>query len=138
VTDDLASLIGDPTCTRRTHAPRSDKKFSREHKLLSGFSVLVPIAVIYLGVRTFSIPDHFLTVFWASIHILHQAAFIVECYTQRAHGPSLVVRMIDYGLLFLRSTPIATYKFIHEDSISARIRFLRRISLKTDYIFYLR
>jgi hypothetical protein len=78
---------------------------------------LIPIAVLVLGFNvlgnTFPI---LLTVFffWASVHVLHQIVFLVECYNRRAPRlPSLFERGIDYAVVMTSLYPLAMYRFVH-------------------------
>jgi hypothetical protein len=133
----IALFIGGPHMYATYTRTAFDKNFSRKHKLLLAFSLLIPVAVVYLGVKHFQFLITFFF-FWASIHILHQAAFIVECYNKKAaRSLSWSSRLIDYALLFSALYPIATYKFIHEDFYIGSNRILFPDFLKTDYIFYL-
>jgi hypothetical protein len=133
----IALFIGGPHMYATYTRTVFDKTFSSKHKLLLAGSVLIPIVVIYLGVKHFQFLITFFF-FWASIHILHQAAFIVECYNKKAaRSLSWSSRMIDYALLFSALYPIATYKFIHEDFYIGSNKIFFPDFLKTDYIFYL-
>lgn len=133
----IALFIGGPHMYATYTRTALDTNFSRKHKALLAFSLLIPIGVVYFGVHYFQFLITFFF-FWASIHILHQAAFIVECYNKR--GPRAVSwssRLIDYGVLFSALYPIATYKFIHEDFWIGSNKILYPDFLKTEYIFYL-
>ena len=133
----IALFIGGPHMYATYTRTALDRNFSRKHKLLLGSSLLIPVGVIYLGVNyfTFLITVFF---FWASIHILHQAAFIVECYNRRAsRALSLPSRLIDYAVLFSALYPIATYRFVHDDFYIGSNKLFFPEFLKTDYVFYL-
>jgi len=133
----IALFIGGPHMYATYTRTAFDKNFSRKHKLLLGFSLLIPVSVVYLGVNhfTFLITVFF---FWASIHILHQAAFIVECYNRRASKAlSWPSRMIDYAVLFSALYPIAMYRFVHDDFYIGSNKLFFPEFLKSDYVFYL-
>ena len=133
----IALFIGGPHMYATYTRTALDKSFSHKHKALLLFSLVIPVAVVYLGVNHFQFLITFFF-FWASIHILHQVAFIVECYNKRAaRSLSLSSRMIDYTLLFTALYPVATYKFIHEDFWIGSNKILYPDFLKTEYIFYL-
>ena len=52
--------------------------------------------------------------FWASIHVLHQITFLIECYNRRSpRMPSLVERLIDYAVVLTSLYPIAVDRLVH-------------------------
>ncbi|MBI1804600.1 MAG: hypothetical protein HY033_11215 [Ignavibacteriae bacterium] len=133
----IALFIGGPHMYATYTRTALDKNFSRKHKALLSFSLLIPVGVVYLGVNHFQLLITFFF-FWASIHILHQAAFIVECYNRKStHALSWSSRMIDYGVLFTALYPVATYKFIHDEFFIGSNNILFPEFLKNEYIFYL-
>jgi hypothetical protein len=51
--------------------------------------------------------------FWASVHVIHQVAYITDAYRMKdPRGWSWTGRIIDYGLLMTALYPIATQKLI--------------------------
>lgn len=132
----IALFIGGPHMYATYTRTALDKNFSRKHKTLLAVSLLIPVGVVYFGVTQFRFLITFFF-FWASIHILHQIAFIVECYNKRA--PRAIPwssRFIDYAVVFSALYPIATYKFIHDQFTIGNIVIFYPEFLKTDYIFY--
>ena len=108
----IALLIGGPhmyaTFTRTT----LDRNFSSKHKSFLALSLLVPVGVIYFGVNHFI---YLLTFFffWASLHVMNQVVYLMDCYDQRAaYKPSLLARTIDYTVVVSSLFPIATYRFV--------------------------
>ncbi|MBI4548449.1 MAG: hypothetical protein HY707_10735 [Ignavibacteriae bacterium] len=133
----VALLVGGPHMYATFTRTAFDKNFSRQHKTLLLVSLLIPIGVIYFGVHHFQFLVTFFF-FWASIHILHQILYIVECYNKRATWSlSWQSRMIDYAVVFSSLYPIATYKFIYEDFWIGSNKILYPDFLKTEIIFYL-
>lgn len=133
----IALFIGGPHMYATYTRTALDRNFSRKHRLLLALSLLIPVGVVYFGVKHFQFLITFFF-FWASIHILHQAAFIVECYNKRApRSISWSSRIVDYAVLFSALYPIATYKFIHEDFWIGSNKILYPDFLKSDYVFYL-
>ncbi len=133
----IALFIGGPHMYATYTRTALDRNFSRRHKALMASSLLIPVMVIYLGVRHFEI---LITVFffWASVHIIHQASFIVDCYNRRQPvRPPLSSRLIDFAVLFSALYPIATYKFVHEEFTIGSHKILFPEALKSDYLFYL-
>jgi len=89
-----------------------DKSFIKSHPLIMLGSVLVPVVVIWLGLSNFIV---LLTLFffWASIHILHQIVYFVECYnTKSPKTLSLNARLIDYAVVFTSLYPIAFKRMV--------------------------
>jgi hypothetical protein len=133
----IALFIGGPHMYATYSRTVLDKTFSRKHKAFLGLSLLIPIGVIYLGVACFQL---LITVFffWASIHILHQMAYIMECYTVRARfNTSKLSNLIDYAVVFSSLFPIATYKFVHDQFYIGGNKILFPEFLKSDVVFYL-
>jgi hypothetical protein len=133
----IALFIGGPHMYATYSRTVLEKTFTSKHKAFLGLSLLIPIGVIYLGITYFQL---LITIFffWASIHILHQMAYIMECYTARATVKySKLSNLIDYAVVFTSLYPIATYKFIHDQFFIGGNKILFPEFLKTDLIFYL-
>lgn len=133
----IALFIGGPHMYATYTRTAFDKDFKRKHKLVMGLSFLIPIGVVYFGVTNFRF---LLTVFffWASVHILHQIVFIMECYNKKS-SRSLTsrARMIDYSVIFSSLYPIATYKFVYgEFAIGNNVIFFPEF-LKVPAVFFL-
>ncbi len=132
----IALFIGGPHMYATYTRTALDKNFTRSHRTFMMFS-RIPVIVSYLGVNYFQVLITFFF-FWASVHIIHQAAFVTECYNKRAPWTtSWYSRLIDYGVLFTALYPIATYKFIHEEFWIGGNKILYPDFLKNEYIFYL-
>jgi len=133
----IALFIGGPHMYATYTRTALDKNFSRKHKALLFSSLLIPVGVIFLGVNYFQVLITFFF-FWASIHIIHQAAFIVNCYNEKLPTRiSWSSRLIDYAVLFTALYPIATYKFVYEDFYIGSNKILYPDFLRSEYIFYL-
>ncbi len=133
----IALFIGGPHMYATYTRTALDRNFTRRHKALMAFSLLIPALVIYLGVRHFTVLIT-LFFFWASVHIIHQASFIVDCYNHRQPvKPPLSSRLVDYAVLFTALYPIATYKFVHDQFTIGSNKILFPEFLKSDYLFYL-
>lgn len=132
----IALFIGGPHMYATYTRTALDKNFSKKHKSLLAFSLLIPVGVVYFGVTNFQFLITFFF-FWASVHILHQISFIVECYNKKsAYKLSMMSRLIDYAVLFSALYPIATYKFVHEEFLIGSNKIFFPEFLKTDYLFY--
>jgi hypothetical protein len=133
----IALLIGGPHMYATYTRTALDTRFSRKHKTLLVLSLLIPMGVIYFGITQFRFLITFFF-FWASIHIVHQAAFIVECYNRRSDRmPPVISRLIDFSLLASALYPVATWKFIHNKFSIGSIEIFFPDFLKFDGIFYL-
>ena len=133
----IALFIGGPHMYATFTRTAFDGEFTRKHKMVIGFSVLIPVGVVYFGVTSFQFLLTFFF-FWASVHILHQIVFIMECYDKKLRR-SLTrrARMIDYAVIFSSLFPIATYKFVRgEFAIGTNVIFFPEF-LKVSAVFYL-
>ncbi len=132
----IALFIGGPHMYATYTRTALDRNFTRRHKTFMSLSLLIPVMVILLGVFQFRLLIT-LFFFWASIHIIHQASYIVDCYSRRQPKlPPLSSRLIDYAVLFSALYPIATYKFIHEEFTIGSNKILFPEFLRSDYLFY--
>jgi hypothetical protein len=96
----IAVFIGGPHMYATYTRTAFDKEFTRKHKLVMGLSLLIPVAVVYFGVTNFQLLLTFFF-FWASVHILHQIVFIMECYDKKAaRSVTPAARLIDYVVVF--------------------------------------
>jgi hypothetical protein len=133
----IALFIGGPHMYATFTRTAFDGQFTRTHKLVMGLSALIPVGVVYFGVTSFQLLLTFFF-FWASVHILHQIVFIMECYDKKSRR-SLThrARMIDYAVIFSSLFPIATYKFVRgEFAIGSNVIFFPEF-LKVPAVFYL-
>lgn len=133
----IAVFIGGPHMYATFTRTAFEKEFTQKHKLIMGLSLLIPVGVVYFGVTNFQFLLTFFF-FWASIHILHQIVFIMECYDKKsARSLTARARMIDYAVVFSSLYPIATYKFVHgEFKIGSNAIFFPEF-LKIPAVFYL-
>jgi hypothetical protein len=105
-------LIGGPHMYATFTRTIADPGFRSNHRMIIASSILIPLGVIALGYLNFPV---LLTLFfmWASVHVLHQIVFLVECYNRRSHRPmSLLERGIDYAVVFTSLYPLATYRLV--------------------------
>ncbi len=133
----IAFLIGGPhmyaTYTRTTLDPEFRKK--KRAILLS--SLIIPVVVIFLGVNYFILLLTFFF-FWASIHVLNQIAYLVDCYNERLPKKiPLRSRLIDYAVVMLALYPIAVQKLTHDNFVIGSNVILFPPFLKHDWFVYL-
>lgn len=133
----IALFIGGPHMYATYTRTALDKRFTASHKWFMGFSLLIPAGVIYLGIYHFQFLITFFF-FWASVHIMHQMSFLMECYNKKApFTPPVIFRLIDYSVVFSSLYPIATFKFVHDKFFIGPTKLLFPDFLKSDYVFYL-
>ncbi|RMG83500.1 MAG: hypothetical protein D6712_12920 [Chloroflexi bacterium] len=115
----VAIAVGGPHMMSTFLRTGLDEKFKRRYPTLIRSSIIIPIIVISLAFLNLSL---LLTVFffWASIHVLHQAVYIVELYRHKEEKfirkPSAVspwARIIDYAVILTCLFPIASYKIVN-------------------------
>jgi hypothetical protein len=106
----VAALVGGPHLFSTVTFTLLDGRFRSKHPRYASLALLLPIAVIWLGVYHYT----FLITFffsWASLHVLHQIIYLTDCYRARTpvREPSWS-RMVDYGLILTALYPIGIYK----------------------------
>lgn len=132
----VAGVIGGPHMYATFFRTALDPSFRRHHPIVMVASGLIPVLVIAGAMLHFQLLMT-LFFFWASIHVLHQVTYILECYDRRQ--PSGLMRWakwIDYAVVFSCLFPLATYKFIHNSFYIGNTPLLYPEVLKTPLIFY--
>ena len=113
-----------------------DASFWHRHRLLVGCSLGIPVLVVACALWNFQLLIT-LFFFWASIHVLHQIAYILECYERKQHGYlQRWARFIDYAVVFSSLYPLASYKFIYDEFYIGQTRLLYPEMLKTPIVCY--
>jgi hypothetical protein len=112
----VAVAVGGPHMMSTFLRTGLDNSFKERYPMLIRSSVIIPIIVISLAFLNLTL---LLTVFffWASLHVLHQATYIMELYNHKEHkivrkgsAVSLQARLIDYALMLTCLFPIAAFK----------------------------
>jgi hypothetical protein len=132
----IAGVIGGPHMYATFFRTALDRPFRQQHRWLMHTSLLIPVLVVLLALVNFQV---LITVFffWASIHVLHQLAYIMGCYERKQPRPlSRWSQLIDYVVVFTCFYPIATYKFIHNEFYLGSTLLLYPDMLKTPLVFY--
>ncbi len=109
----VAALIGGPHLFSTFTMTYLDRGFVRRHPLYVGLSFLLPATVVSIGLADYRL---LLTIFffWASLHVLHQIAFVADCYRERAQRPEVRwARAVDYGVIFTSLYPVGMYQLVH-------------------------
>ncbi len=99
-----------------------EQSFIKKHPLIIIFgTILVPTGVVLVGLRNVTL---LLTLFffWASIHVLHQIVYLVECYNTKSPTTlTLKSRLIDYTVVLVSLYPTAFYRMVnHTFKIGSR------------------
>lgn len=133
----VAGVIGGPHMYSTFFRTTLDRPFRERHRFLIGSSLAIPVLVVLLALWDFRL---LITMFffWASLHVLHQISYIVECY-ERKQSRTLQwwSRAIDYAVVFSCLYPITTYKFINDEFYIGSTLLLYPDFLKMPVLFYL-
>lgn len=133
----IAGSIGGPHMYATFFRTLWDRSFRRHYRLIFLSSFGIPLAVIAGALWHFQL---LITVFFflASIHVLHQIAYILVCYDhQQAQLPSRWARCIDYAVIFSSLYPFASYRFIHDEFYIGDTLLLYPEFLKTPMVCYI-
>jgi hypothetical protein len=132
----IAGVIGGPHMYATFFRTFLDATFWRRHRRLVGCSLGIPVLVVACALWNFQLLIT-LFFFWASIHVLHQIAYILECYERKQHGYlQRWARCIDYAVVFSSLYPLASYKFISDEFYIGKTRLLYPEMLKTPIVCY--
>jgi len=105
-------FIGGPHMYATFTRTVADPGFRQHHRRILATSILIPVGVFVLGLNAFQL---LLTAFmlWASIHVLHQIVFLMNCYDRRSpSAPSLADRLIDYAVVIASPYPLAMARLV--------------------------
>jgi hypothetical protein len=120
----IALLIGGPHMYATYTRTFLDTDFRKKHVGFLLGSALLPAGVVYLGVANFQLLVT-LFFFWASVHILHQVAYILDCYSKKQARPlSFPDRVLDYVAVFSSLYPIGVWRMVNDDFAIGQIRLL--------------
>jgi len=113
----VALIVGGPHMCSTYTLTFFDSNFTHRHRLYVGMALALPVMVTILGLWNLPL---LLTIFmmWASVHVLHQIAYITDCY--RAKGTdaySLTGKAIDYGVIFTSLYPMAMVKLVDDSFV---------------------
>ncbi len=105
----VAGVVGGPHLYSTFGYTLADREYRKRYGWILLPTLLIPIGVIYLALNNLVL---LLTIFffWASVHVLHQIAYITDAYRFKDPRPrTLWNRAIDYGVIFtglyVTSTP---------------------------------
>jgi hypothetical protein len=108
----VTMLIGGPHLFATYTMTVMEPDFRARYPRYAMGALVLPIIIVTLAITNLTL---LVTVFffWASVHVIHQAAFVADAYRFKdPRGWSWTSRVIDYGLLFTSMYPIATSKLM--------------------------
>jgi hypothetical protein len=120
----VALLIGGPHMYATFTRTFLDSDFRRRHVWFLLGSLALPVIVILLGVSYFRL---LITVFflWASVHILHQIVYILDCYNAKATNlVSRQSRLLDFAVVFSSLYPISIWRMVNDDFEIGQIKII--------------
>jgi hypothetical protein len=133
----IAFFIGGPHMYATHLRTTFDPGFRKRHPSILLAGIVIPLAVIILGVNYFIILLTFFF-FWASIHVLHQIVFLVDCYNGRK--PKTLTwqsKAIDYAVVLTGLYPVAMYRFTHNTfKVGSNLLYFPEF-LKVDAVWWL-
>ena len=109
----ITVLVGGPHMYSTFTRTLLEKNFISRHKKIMLITLFIPIFVVTVGLNSFIVLLTFFF-FWASIHVLHQIIYLVDCYNHKVSEQlSLKNRLIDYAVVMTSLYPIAFYRMVH-------------------------
>jgi hypothetical protein len=129
----VTALVGGPHLFATFLTTYLDPGFRRRHGLaLLAITLLIPALVVWLAVTRFQVLLS-LFLFWASIHVLQQNAYLADVYRQLdGRRDPASSRWIDVGFLSLSMYPIAAWKLVHDDFLLGEVPILLPRMLKAE------
>lgn len=118
----IALFIGGPHMYATFTRTFLDTDFRKHHVFFLLASLIIPCAVVYLGVFDFRL---LVTAFffWASVHVMHQMGYIIDCYNNRSPKRiSLQSRIIDYTVVFSSLYPIGVWRMLNGSFMIGKIQ----------------
>ena len=109
----VTMLIGGPHLFATYTMTFMEPRFRRKYPWYTWGALLLPPLIIIMAILNLTL---LVTIFflWASIHVIHQIAYITDAYRMKdPRGWKVTSRVIDYGLILTSLYPIATQKFIY-------------------------
>jgi len=120
----IAVFIGGPHMYATYTRTFLDPDFRRKKKMFLGGSLVIPAFVIYFGINHFQFLITFFF-FWASTHVMHQIAYIIDCYNhRRSSALSLKARVLDYVVVFSSLYPFGVWRMVNDDFSIGQIELL--------------
>ena len=120
----IALLIGGPHMYATYTRTFLDGDFRKKHLMFLLGSLVLPFVVVYMGIVNFRLLITFFF-FWASVHILHQIAYIIDGYNlKRSTKISTQARILDYVVVFSSLYPIGVWRMVNNDFRIGKIELM--------------
>jgi hypothetical protein len=114
----VTAFIGGPHLFATYTMTFMEPRFRERYKRYTWGALVMPVIVVTLAILNLTL---LVTIFffWASVHVIHQAAYIADSYRFKDRRSSIeglkraqvISRVIDYGLLMTSLYPVATFRF---------------------------
>jgi len=111
----VTMLIGGPHLFATYTMTLMEPDFRARYPRYSKGAALLPILIVVLAATNLTL---LVTIFffWASVHVIHQAAYVADAYRLKdPRGWSWFSRIVDYGLLMTCMYPVASGKLMRGD-----------------------
>jgi len=132
----VTMLIGGPHLFATYTMTFMEPRFRERYPIYTWGALILPPLIVTIAILNLTL---LVTIFffWASIHVIHQVAYITDAYRLKdPRGWKIVSRLIDYGLLATALYPIATQKLIHSQFETGGRILLFPEFLKQDWLIY--
>jgi hypothetical protein len=130
----VTMLIGGPHLFATYTMTVMEPDFRARYPRYARGALLLPVLIVTLAAVNLTL---LVTVFffWASVHVIHQAAFVADAYRMKdPRGWRWSSRIVDYGLLFTCMYPIATGKLMRGEFRTGGRRLLFPDFMKLDIV----
>ena len=130
----VTMLIGGPHLFATYTMTVMEPDFRARYPRYARGAVLLPVLIVSLAALNLTL---LVTIFffWASVHVIHQAAFVADAYRLKdPRGWTWPSRVIDYGLLGTCMYPVATSKLMHGEFVTGGRTLLFPAFLKLEAI----
>ena len=114
----VTMLIGGPHLFATYTMTVMEPEFRARYPRYSRGALVLPLIIVTLAAVNLTL---LVTIFffWASVHVIHQAAFVADAYRFKdPRGWTRWSRVIDYGLVFTSIYPIASGKLIRSEFVT--------------------
>ncbi|MCG8469932.1 MAG: hypothetical protein MJB57_17275 [Gemmatimonadetes bacterium] len=111
----VTMLIGGPHLFATYTMTVMEPEFRERYPRYARGALLLPVLIVSAAIWNLTL---LVTVFffWASVHVIHQAAFIADAYRFKdPRGWQKTSTIVDYGLLMTSLYPVATGKLIRSE-----------------------
>jgi len=120
----ISLFIGGPHMYATYTRTFLDGEFRKRHIPFLLMSLTIPFGVVWLGLVNFQLLITFFF-FWASVHILHQIAYILDCYNDKhPKRISMQSRVLDYVVVFSSLYPLGVWRMVNNDFKIGQIQLL--------------